>query len=90
MIFYENHDDIYYNPAIQATINFRWKKSIYSFFTLFFRFLIFALCFVLISWAYLDNSSNLNENVLVALVIIFYYMALYLFTTEILVILSWA
>jgi hypothetical protein len=84
MILYENNDDIYDNPAIQAIIDFRWKRATDSFFSLSLRFLIFASCFTLTSWSYLDDNKNINEKGLIASIFIFYYMALYLFVTEIL------
>ncbi|POG75658.1 kinase-like domain-containing protein [Rhizophagus irregularis DAOM 181602=DAOM 197198] len=50
----------------------------------FLRFLIFAICFVLISWAYLNHSTIINEKFLMALIIIFYYLAYYQLVTELL------
>ena len=52
MILYENNDDIYDNPAIEAIINFRWRKAKNFLYFFFLRFLIFATCFILINWAY--------------------------------------
>src|SRR5205814_9778796 len=58
---------------------------------LFIRFLTFAICFVLISWAYLihnkyeiHNAIYTNEKFLFALIIIFYYLAIYQLITEVL------
>src|SRR3954452_25040451 len=83
MILYENNDDIYDNPAIQAVINFRWKKARNFIFFHFLRFLIFISCFGLVCWAYFfDHSTIRNEKGLVAAIVIFYYMAIYLLITE--------
>jgi hypothetical protein len=84
MILYENNDDIYDNPAIEAVINFRWKKAKNFFIFLFLRFFIFAACFGLVSRAYLDHSTIISENFLVTSIIIFYYLAGYLLVTEVL------
>jgi hypothetical protein len=84
MIHYENNDDIYDNPATEAVINFRWQKSKNFFILLFFRFLIFAICFVLVSRSYLNHGTTINRNFLLALIIIFYYLAIYQFITEVL------
>jgi hypothetical protein len=79
---YENNDDMYDNPATEAVIDFCWLKARPFFFFLFLRFLVFAICFILVSWAYLGHSTIINENFLVVLIIIFYCLAIYLFTTE--------
>jgi hypothetical protein len=84
MILYENNDNIYDNPATEAVINFRWQEAKNYFLFLFLRFLIFAICFVLISWAYLNHGIIINEKFLFALIIIFYYLAFYQFVTELL------
>ncbi|PKY50669.1 hypothetical protein RhiirA4_531052 [Rhizophagus irregularis] len=84
MVYYENNDDIYDNPAIEAVINFRWQKARNFFFFLFLRFLLFAICFVLVSWSYLNHGAIINGNSLLALIIIFYYLAFYQFITEVL------
>ena len=86
MILYESNDNIYANPAIEAVINFRWQKARDFFFFLFLRFLIFASCFILVSWEYLihEDISEGYRNFLVVLIVIFYYLAAYLFITEIL------
>ncbi|UZO23321.1 uncharacterized protein OCT59_015664 [Rhizophagus irregularis] len=83
MIQYENNDYIYDNPAIEAVINFRWRKTKYSLYFLFLRFLIFAICFVLVSWAYLNRGFIVNGNFLLVLIIVFYYLAIYLFIIEV-------
>jgi hypothetical protein len=84
MILYENNDDIYDNPAIEAVINFRWNKARNFFFSFFLRYLIFASCFILVSWKYLVNEiiSNGYRKFLIVLIAIFYYLAAYLFITE--------
>src|SRR5436190_16023587 len=84
MILYENNDDIYDNPAIQAVIEFRWRKARNFIFFLFLRFLIFVTCFALVCWVYFFDHGNMNEKGLIALIIIFYYMASYLLITELL------
>jgi len=83
-VIYYGNDDIYDNPAIEAVINFRWRKAKNSFFFLFFRFIIFAICFALVSWAYLVHEviSDGYLKFLVTLIVIFYYLAIYLFATE--------
>ncbi|RIA87165.1 hypothetical protein C1645_828188 [Glomus cerebriforme] len=83
VVQYENNDDIYDNPATEAIIDFRWQKARTFFFLLFLRFLIFVLCFGIVSWAYLDHSTFLNNTFLVVLIVIFYYLALYFLITEI-------
>ncbi|PKC01166.1 hypothetical protein RhiirA5_427142 [Rhizophagus irregularis] len=76
------NDVIYDNPAIEAVINFRWKKARNYFFSLFLRFLVFAICFGLISWAYLNHNTIINQNFLFLLIILFYYLAIYLLITD--------
>ncbi|CAB4421728.1 unnamed protein product [Rhizophagus irregularis] len=85
-ILYENDDthDIYDNPAIEAVINFQWQKAKNFFFSLFIRFLVFATCFGLVSWAYLDHSTIINQNFLFILIIVFYYLSIYQLITEVL------
>ncbi|RGB23884.1 hypothetical protein C1646_805703 [Rhizophagus diaphanus] len=84
MILYENNDDIYDNPATEAVIDFRWQKARNFFFFLFLRFLIFSICFFLVSWAYLNHSNMINGNFIFTLIIIFYYLAIYQLFTEVL------
>ncbi|PKK72928.1 hypothetical protein RhiirC2_776630 [Rhizophagus irregularis] len=84
MIHYENNDDIYDNPATEDVINFRWQKAKNFFILLFFRFLIFAICFVLVSRSYLKHGTTINRKFLLALIIIFYYLAIYQLITEVL------
>jgi hypothetical protein len=84
MILYENNDDIYDNPATEAVIDFRWQKARNFFFFLFLRFLIFATCFGVVSWAYLNHGNMINGNFIFTLIIIFYYLAIYQLFTEIL------
>ncbi|RGB26855.1 hypothetical protein C1646_769875 [Rhizophagus diaphanus] len=84
VVYYENNDDIYDNPATEAIIDFRWKRARTFFFSLFLRFLLYVLCFGLISWAYLDHSIIINANFLFTLIVIYYYLAIYLFITELL------
>jgi hypothetical protein len=81
MILCENND-IYENPAIEAAIKFRWQKAKKFFYSLFIRFLVFATCFWVISWAYLDHSTIINQNFLFMLIIVFYYLSIYQLTTE--------
>ncbi|POG75697.1 uncharacterized protein OCT59_015485 [Rhizophagus irregularis] len=83
VVYYENNDDIYDNPATEAIIDFRWKKAKNFFFLLFLRFLLFIFCFGLINAAYLDHGTIINVEFLVLLIIIFYYLAAFLFITEV-------
>ncbi|RGB38581.1 hypothetical protein C1646_812538 [Rhizophagus diaphanus] len=76
--------DIYDNPAIEAVIVLYWRKARIFFFFTFFRFLVFAACFGLISWAYLDHSTIINHYFLFALVFVFYYLTTYQLITEVL------
>ncbi|CAB4474212.1 unnamed protein product [Rhizophagus irregularis] len=76
--------DIYDNPAIEAVIVLHWRKARNFFFFTFFRFLVFAACFGLISWAYLDHSTIINHYFLFALVFVFYYLTTYQLITEVL------
>jgi hypothetical protein len=83
---FEEHNiyNIYENPAIEAVINFYWKKArSYYFYSLFFRFFVFAICFGLISWAYLNHTTIVNQQFLFTLIVLFYYLALYLLFTEV-------
>ncbi|PKY30536.1 hypothetical protein RhiirB3_531106 [Rhizophagus irregularis] len=84
VVRYENDDDMYDNPATEAVIDFRWQQARNFFFFLFLRFLVFAFCFIIISWEYLNHEviSWKFRNFLVALILIFYYLAAYLFITE--------
>ncbi|GES84543.1 hypothetical protein GLOIN_2v1769896 [Rhizophagus clarus] len=82
MILYENNDDIYDNPATEAVIDFRWQKARNFFFSLLARFVIFATCFGLISWAYLNHDVIINGNFLFTIIVIFYYLAVYQLITE--------
>ncbi|GES84536.1 hypothetical protein GLOIN_2v1769895 [Rhizophagus clarus] len=83
MVLYENNDDIYDNPAIEAVINFRWQRAKNFLIFLFLRFLILAICFALISWSYLNHGTVINGNFLFTLIIIFYYLAIYQIATEV-------
>ena len=83
MVLYENNDDIYDNPATEAVIDFRWQKARNFFFFLFIRFLIFAGSFTTVSVAYLDHDSEINIKLVIVSIVLFYYMAIYLFVTEI-------
>ncbi|CAB4421676.1 unnamed protein product [Rhizophagus irregularis] len=94
MVLYENNDDIYDNPAIEAVIDFRWQKTKYFLYFLCFRFLIFSICFILVSLSYMnrgncdaDKRQNdycvLNGNFLLVLIIVFYYLAIYRFIIEV-------
>jgi hypothetical protein len=82
MVLYENNDDIYGNPAIEAVIDFRWQKARNFFTSLFIRFIILSTCFGIVSWAYLNHSVIINGNFLFALIVIFYYLAFFQLVTE--------
>ncbi|CAB4443389.1 unnamed protein product [Rhizophagus irregularis] len=78
------NDNIYNNPAIEAIINFDWHEARNHFIAIFLRFLIFSICFGLISWTYLNNNTNINQNFLFILIVLFYYLAIYLLIAELL------
>lgn len=84
VIKYENDDDMYDNPATEAIIDFRWRKARTFFILLFLRFIIYAICFGVVSWAYLvhEISGGTFQVCLIVLIVLFYYLALYLITTE--------
>ncbi|CAB4410857.1 unnamed protein product [Rhizophagus irregularis] len=84
MILYENNDDIYDNPATEAIIDFRWREAVNFILSLFIRFLIYFFCFGLVSWAYVNHSTIINGKFLFALIIVFYYLAIYQFVVEML------
>ncbi|GES84524.1 kinase-like domain-containing protein [Rhizophagus clarus] len=84
MILNENNGNIYDDSATKAIIRLRWQEVENTFLFPFFRFLIFAICFILISWAYLNHSIIINEKFLFTLIIISYYLAFYLLVTELL------
>jgi hypothetical protein len=82
---YENNDDMYDNPATEAVIDFRWRKTRTFFILLFLRFIIFAVCFMFVSWAYITHQATEPkfQTFLLVLIILFYYLAFYLLVTEI-------
>ncbi|CAB4421661.1 unnamed protein product [Rhizophagus irregularis] len=84
MIMNENNDDIYDNPAIEAIINFRWQQTKIVMYSFCLHFLIFAICFMLISLAYLNHGNIINGNISLTLIFIFYYLAFYQLCTEVL------
>src|SRR6266511_3598874 len=85
VIKYEHNDDMYDNPATEAIIDFHWRKASTFFFFQFLRFVIFSLCFGVISWVYLIHEIANEEfhNILIFLIVIFYYLSTYLIATEI-------
>src|SRR5581483_7057978 len=85
VVRHEENDDMYDNPATEAVIDFRWQKSRNFLLSLFLRFLIFASCFMWISWEYLshDVMDGRSPKVLIAAMVILYYLATYLFATEV-------
>src|ERR1043165_3913258 len=77
MIYYARNDMFELeNPAIEAVINFRWRKAKFFFAYRSLLFIIFGACFNYISWAYI-NSSGESLNLLIVSIIIFYYLAAY-------------
>jgi hypothetical protein len=82
---YEDNDDMYDNPATEAVIDFRWRNTRTFFILLFLRFIIFAICFIFVSWAYLTHTATEPkfQSLLLVLIILFYYLAIYLLITEI-------
>jgi hypothetical protein len=82
---YEDNDDMYDNPATEAVIDFRWRNTRTFFILLFLRFIIFAVCFIFVSWAYITHQATEPkfQTFLLVLIILFYYLALYLLVTEI-------
>ncbi|POG75695.1 hypothetical protein GLOIN_2v1475241 [Rhizophagus irregularis DAOM 181602=DAOM 197198] len=83
MVLYENNDDIYNNPAIEVIIDFYWKQAKNFMYFLFLQFFIYAICFMLVSWAYLSHSTIIDHNFLLMLIIVFYYLALCQLITEV-------
>jgi hypothetical protein len=85
VIEYENDDDMYDNPATEAIIDFRWRKARAFFILLFLRFVIYTICFGVVSWAYLvhEITGGKFQICLVVLVVLFYYLASYLIITEV-------
>ncbi|GBC04565.1 hypothetical protein RclHR1_05740007 [Rhizophagus clarus] len=85
VIKYENDDDMYDNPATEAIIDFRWRKARTFFVLLFLRFIIYAICFGVVSWTYLvhDTIGGKFRVCLVVLIALFYYLSSYLIVTEI-------
>ncbi|GES84549.1 hypothetical protein GLOIN_2v1769896 [Rhizophagus clarus] len=84
VIRYENNDDIFDNPSTEAIIDFHWKEARNFSFLLLLRFLIFSICFVLVSWAYCAHENIIvgTHSFLAILIVIFYYLAAYLLITE--------
>ncbi|GBC10383.1 hypothetical protein RclHR1_09590006 [Rhizophagus clarus] len=82
---YEDNDSMYDNPATEAVIDFRWRNTRTFFILLFLRFIIFSMCFVFVSWAYLTHEATEPkfQSFLFFLIILFYYLAAYLLITEI-------
>src|SRR3989337_2383912 len=76
-----NSSDMFDNPAIEAVIDFRWKKARIFFFCRCFLFLIFGVCFGYISWAYINRSEG-PLWLLILSIILFYYLAIYQFVAE--------
>jgi hypothetical protein len=76
---------MYDNPATEAVIDFRWRKTRTFFILLFLRFIIFAVCFMFVSWAYITHQATEPkfQTFLLVLIILFYYLAFYLLVTEI-------
>ncbi|CAB4387635.1 unnamed protein product [Rhizophagus irregularis] len=85
VIKYENDDDMYDNPATEAIIDFRWRKARAFFILLFLRFIIYAIGFGVVSWAYLVHEivGGKFQVCLLTLIVLFYYLALYLMITEV-------
>ena len=61
-------------------VSYNQDINIYYFQTL--QFHIFAVCFGLVSLAYLSPQNTINKHLLIESIVIFYYLALYLFLTE--------
>ena len=70
---------------MEAVIDFRWRKARTFFVLRFLRFILFAICFGTVSWAYLVHKVTEKgfQDFLVATIILFYYLAFYLIITEI-------
>ncbi|CAI2181778.1 17756_t:CDS:10 [Funneliformis geosporum] len=84
VIRHERNDSMYDNPATEAIINYRWQQARRFFLSLFFRYILYSLSFMIVSWAYLDHK-NINAGAvktLFVLIILFYYLALYTFVNE--------
>ncbi|CAI2167598.1 17997_t:CDS:2 [Funneliformis geosporum] len=80
VVQYENCDDMFNNPAIEAVIDFRWKKAKNYIFIHFLRFLCFGLCFRYISLEYM--SKKIDSEYLATSVVLFYFLAIHLLVTE--------
>ncbi|CAJ0843702.1 253_t:CDS:2 [Entrophospora sp. SA101] len=75
---------IFDNPAIEALINFRWRPAKIYFLLLFFTFIQYAACYVILIWAYTtyQNSSNNLRNFLILVMGYFYFTGYHLLSIE--------
>nr|CAG8440713.1 10864_t:CDS:2 [Entrophospora candida] len=75
---------IFDNPAIEALINFRWRPAKIYFSLLFFIFILYAVCYCILVWAYTthQNSSINLRNFLILVMSYFYFTGYYLLSTE--------
>ncbi|CAG8520212.1 12570_t:CDS:2 [Acaulospora morrowiae] len=73
------------NPAMEAVINYKWQDARNYFQSLFFIFMVYAVCFGIVSWAYITHVSaeGVYRNLIVFIIALFYYLAYYLFAVEV-------
>jgi hypothetical protein len=85
VVRYEKDNNIFDNPAMEAIIDFRWRQARNYFLQIFLAFIAYAVCFGVISWAYmskLEATGNLR-TFLVCVMMCFYYLAYYLIAVEV-------
>ncbi|CAG8486599.1 6665_t:CDS:10 [Funneliformis caledonium] len=81
MKYNNNSKDMFDNPAVEAVIDYYWPSAKNFFYSLLFRYYFFGFCSIFISLIYVDKFS-LDPIYIVAVIIIFYYLAIYLLITE--------
>ncbi|RGB37031.1 hypothetical protein C1646_695712 [Rhizophagus diaphanus] len=85
VVRYEKDNNIFDNPAMEAVIDFRWRQARNYFLQIFLAFIAYAVCFGVISWAYmsrLEVTGNLR-TFLICVMMCFYYLAYYLIAVEV-------
>ncbi|CAB4479816.1 unnamed protein product [Rhizophagus irregularis] len=60
VVYYENNDDIYDNPATEAIIDFCWERARTFFFSLFLRFLLYLLFWINYFFIWIEVISYLR------------------------------
>ncbi|CAI2168588.1 18803_t:CDS:2 [Funneliformis geosporum] len=86
VVRYEMENDIFDNPAMEAIIDFRWRPARNYFLQLFAAFFAYAVCFGIISAAYMSNYEITGglQVLLILVMACFYYLAYYLIAVEVL------